>query len=377
MKPMTAEAAKRKSGAVRAYTLRLYPNPGKAKEAHGILLEQRAWLYEFVRQHIATGEETWTTSTAGLGWAANRALHRAKAIVKAGRNSSIATGQRFNTPRSLPLLGDGTIEPATGTSFDYWIKMTPGPRMPAKSHSALNNALRRGGTLTNTAEIAVDRKGRLIARVFVRFDVPAVSDTGDYIGVDVGLNAGVACSDGYIGKPLQPILDRTTEKNRERRKRGHLHRLQARRSACKQFLDREARRLVASAKRGNKTLVIERLNTLANLKTTGSIGAWPRIHLGMRVLQFAELDGVTVQEEWPAYTSITCEVCGFAHKKNRRGIDFCCQQCGAIAHTDALAARNLARRARGVFPMARNDTKAAKQTRELRLTLIPREGAFC
>lgn len=108
--------------AVRAYTLRLYPNPGKAKEAHGILLEQRAWLYEFVRQHMATGEETWTTSTAGLGEAANRALRRAKAMVKAGRHSSIATGQRFNAPRYLPLLGDGTVEPATGTTFDYWIK---------------------------------------------------------------------------------------------------------------------------------------------------------------------------------------------------------------------------------------------------------------
>jgi hypothetical protein len=56
MKPKTTEAATRKGGAVRAYTLRLYPNPGKAKEAFGILVEQRVWLYEFVRQHMATGE---------------------------------------------------------------------------------------------------------------------------------------------------------------------------------------------------------------------------------------------------------------------------------------------------------------------------------
>jgi hypothetical protein len=68
MSAQTHEAAQRKGGAVRAYTLRLYPNPGKAKEAFGILLEQRTWLHEFVRQHMMTGEETWTTSTKGLGF---------------------------------------------------------------------------------------------------------------------------------------------------------------------------------------------------------------------------------------------------------------------------------------------------------------------
>jgi transposase len=200
----------------------------------------------------------------------------------------------------------------------------------------------------------------LIARVFVRFERPDTEDTGDYIGVDVGLNAGVARSDGYLGKPLQPILDRTINKNRERRKRGHLHALQARRSSCKQFLDGEAKRLVASVKRGSKTIVIERLNTLANLKTTGSNGAWPRIHLGMRVLQFAELDGVTVLQVHPAYTSITCGACGHRDKENRRGREFVCRSCAARGHADLLAARNLVRKATGVFPFEK-DAKAGNK----------------
>ena len=376
MKTPTSEAASTHGGAVRSYTLRLYPNPGKAKEAFGILLEQRAWLYEFVRQHMATGEETWTTSTEGLGWAANRALRRARAIVKAGRSSSIATGNQFNEPRCLPLMGDGTVEPSATLTFGYWVKMTPGPRLPAKSHQGLNKALRAGGTLMNTAEIAVDRKGRLSARVFVRFAIPETRDTGDYIGVDVGVNHGLYTSEGYQGKSLRPLLDKTKAKNAERRRQGHVHKLQSRRSACKQFLDREAKRLVASAKRGNKTLVMESSKALGNLKITGSIGAWARQHLGCRVSYLAEITGVAVREEWPAYTSTTCEVCGFSHKKNRCGTEFVCRQCGAIAHADALAARNLARRARGVFPMAGKNIKAAQQTRESRLTLAPQgEGA--
>ena len=377
MKSLTTEAAKRKGGAVRAYTLRLYPNPGKAKEAFGILLEQRVWLYEFVRQHMATGEETWTTSTGGLGWAANRALRRAHAIVKAGRNSSIANGNQFNEPRCLPLVGDGTVEKSDTPTFDYWVKMTPGPRMPAKSHQGLNRALRAGGELMNTAEIAVDKKGQLVARVFVRFLVPETEDTGDYIGVDVGVNHGLCTSEGYLGTSLRPLLEKTTARNAERRSRGHLHAMQSKRSACKQFLDGEAKRLVASAKRGHKTIVLERSNTLANLRTTGSIGSWPRIHLGKRVSDLAEVQGVAVLEVWPAYTSQTCRACGHANKKNRSGVDFRCIRCGARGHADMIAALNLRDRARGVFPMSGNDGKAAKQTRESRLTLIPREGAFC
>lgn len=374
---MTNEAAKRKGGAVRSYTLRLYPNPGKAKEVFGILLEQRVYLYEFVRQHMATGEETWTTSTAGLGSSANRALKRAHAIVKAGRNSSIATGNQFHEPRYLPLIGDGTMEKAESTTFDYWVKMTPGPRMPAKSHQGLNKALRAGGTLTNTAEIAVDRKGRLIARVFVRFDISKAIDTGDYTGVDVGVNHAVCTSDGYQSKSLRPILEKTTQKNAERRRQGHIHKLQSRRSACKQFLDREAKRLVASAKRGNKTLILERSKTLGNLRTSGSIGAWARRHVGQRVHDLAEVTGVAIQEVWPAYTSTTCEVCGYVDKKNRRGIYFCCLRCGHMAHADGLASRNIQRRARGVWPM-RVYTKAALEIQKSDLVPIPfREGAFC
>lgn len=359
----------KKQEAVRAYTLRLYPNLGKAKRAFGVLLEQRAWLYEFVRQHMATGEETWTASTEGLGKPANSALHRAQRIVKAGRNSSIATGQPFNTPRYLPLIGDGIVEKAEGTTFDYWIKMTPGPRMPAKSHRALNNALRRGGTLANSAEITVGRKGRLNARVFVRFEKPACNDAGDYLGVDVGVNHGLCTSDGYRSRSLSPILNKTKERNAERRRQGHNHKLQSHRSACKQFLDREAKRIVTLAARGNKTLVLESSKTLANLKLTGSIGAWARRHAGQRVSYLAEVTGVAVKEVWPAGTSITCEVCGHRDRKNRRGVEFCCVRCVHVTHADGLASRNLRRRAAGVWPM-KLDTKAGIETQDSRLTIV-------
>ena len=90
--------------------------------------------------------------------------------------------------------------------------------------------------------------------------------------------------------------------------------------------------------------------TLANLKLPGRLGGWARMHFGTRALQIAEEVGVAVVQVNPAYTSITCLRCGHADKHNRRGTDFCCVQCGARAHADVLAARNLVRKATGAFP---------------------------
>lgn len=347
MKSTEPKAEKRKGGVVRAYTLRLYPNPGKAKEAFGILLEQRTWLYEFVRQHMTTGEETWTTSTKGLGWTANRALRRAHAIVKAGRNSSIATGAWFNEPRYLPLIGDGTVEKSDTSTFDYWVKMTPGPRMPAKTHRGLKNALKRGGTLLKTCEIHQATQGWFYASVFVEFGKVEAEESTEYLGCDVGVNAGVARSDGYIGKSLRPLLNRTREKRAEQQRQGHCK--SSLRSACKQTLDREARRAINVCLRGGKTLAVESLKITGNLQPSGSIGAWARQHFAKRCLDLAEVTGVAVIQVFPAYTSQTCPRYDFCHAENRRGIHFECRRCGYVAHADVVGARNVARKAAGRF----------------------------
>ena len=361
MSAKTHDRTKRtRGGAIRSYTLRLYGNPGKVQRTLGNMLEYRAWLWDYVTRYFGKGEDA-TESTKGRGWIANQAFKRARDLLKAGRNGGIETGRPFNRPQHLPLLCDGVLEENTSSSFDYWVKVANGPRLPAQTHRALKNALRRGGTLLKTCEVRAGTHA-LIARVFVEFEKPEPTQSRDYLGVDVGVNAGVARSDGYIAHSLRPILDRTKQKRAEQQRQGH-HRSSLR-SACKQFLDREAKRIVTLAKRGGKVVVMERLKTLGNLKPSGSIGAWARGHVGARVSYLAEVAGVAVLEVWPARTSITCERCGHANKKNRRGIEFCCQQCGAIAHADALAARNLTRRAAGVWPMARTDEKAGIQTRD-------------
>lgn len=339
------------------------------KATLGAMLEYRAYLWDYVTRYYGKGEDA-TESTAGKGTIANQAFKRARDLLKAGRNAGIATGEPFNCPTQMPLLCDGILEESTDSTWDYWVKIPTGPRLPAQTHRALKNALRRGGTLLKTCEIRQAWQGWLYVRVFVEFEKPATEDTGDYLGADVGINHGVARSDGYLGKALQPILDRTKAKNAERQRQGHLHKLQSRRSACKQLLDREAKRIVASAIRGQKSIAVEASKTLGNLRTKGSIGAWPRIHLGMRVSQCAALAGVTVREVWTPYSSTECRRCGCRDPRNRSGVSFRCVQCGVRGHADTQASQTIRDRGRAAFLRERE-----KGTKNMdRLQIVPAFG---
>jgi transposase len=241
---------------------------------------------------------------------------------------------------------EARIRASKTKAFPFWIKVPLSPYVPAKAHRGLNRALRAGGKLT-TCEVKMSESGEYFAIVFVRFDVEKGVKSENYLGCDVGVNAGVARSDGYVGKSLRPILLRTRQKRAEQQRQGHCK--SSARSSIKQFLDREAKRTVASARRGNQTLVLEARRQLGNLKPTGSIGGWARRHFGERVRQIAEISSVAVVEVNAAYTSTICLRCRHSDRRNRRGVVFRCSRCDARGHADFVAAVNLVRRATGAF----------------------------
>jgi hypothetical protein len=329
---------------VRSYKLKIYPNYTKAEALRYAMWFYRAWVLDYAKKYYVGGK---TESTESLGVLANQAQYRARHIVRNGFAAEKATGRKFECPKNFPLLCQGIIRSSKTNTFSYWVKTPLGPWVPVKSHRGLNCALRAGGELTGTCDVKLTKSGQYVAIVFVQFKVQKAIDSGDYLGCDVGVNAGVARSDGYIGKSLRPILERTRQKRAEQQRQGHQK--TSARSAVKQFLDREAKRTVASARRGNKTLVLEARRQLGNLKPTGRIGGWTRRHFGERIRQIAEISVVAVREVSPAYSSVTCLRCNHRDKANRRGIDFRCRQCGFRSHADVLAARNLVRRATGAF----------------------------
>jgi hypothetical protein len=335
------------SRVLRSYTLKIEPNPGKAEQARYALYWYRLYTLEYCAKYFAQGsqEKRLAESTAGLGWIANQAQQRARGIINAGFAAEKATSDPFHCPADFPLLCDAKIAEAKGTTYTYWVKPPTCPAMPTQTHRALKNALRRGGRLRPTCEVRQGKRGGLVARVFVEFPKVKAVVSADVLACDVGVNIGVARSDGYKSKPLHPILNEARERNRARQRQKHYKK--STRTAVKQLLDREARTAVTLAARTGKTLVIESLQTLSNLKPSGSIGGWPRQHFGARCLQIGEEMGVFVWEQWPARSSITCPTCDHCDKTNRRGEAFHCGRCGLVGHADTVASINLARWARG------------------------------
>lgn len=356
----------------RAYTLKIEANPGKAEEARYCLYWYRLYTLEYCAKYYAQGpvKKRQAESTASLGWVANQAQQRARGIINAGFAAEKATGEPFHCPADFPLLCDAKIAEAKGTTYTYWVKPPTCPAMPTQTHRALKNALRRGGKLRPTCEVRQGKSGGLVARVFVEFPKVTPVPSTDVLACDVGVNIGVARSDGYKSKPLRPVLNQATARKAARQKQGH--RKKSNRTAVKQLLDREARKAVTLAARTGKSLVIEACKPLSNLKPSGSIGGWPRVHFGERCRQIAEeVGGVFVWEQWPARSSITCPACGHCDKANRRGEAFACVSCGHTGHADVFAGINLARWARGQIPAYLEKAAKKKHDSHRRLVTVP------
>lgn len=358
----------------RAYTLTIEANPGKAEQARYACYWYRAYTLDYCAKYFAQGptEKRQAESTASLGWLANQAQQRARGIINAGFAAEKANGNQFKCPTDFPLFCDAKIQEAKSTSYTYWVKPPTCPAMPTQTHRALKNALRRGGKLRPTCEVRHGKRGRLVARVFVEFPKVKPVLSPEVLACDVGVNIGVARSDGYKSKPLRPVLNQATARKAARQKQGH--RKKSNRTMVKQLLDREARKAVTLAARTGKVLVIEACKPLANLKPLGSIGGWPRQHFGARCLQIAEEVGVFVWEQWPARSSITCPPCGYCDKANRQGEAFRCVGCGFVGHADTVASINLARWARGKIRLYLEKAARKKHDSHHRLITVPLGG---
>ena len=364
--------AMKPSRVLRSYTLKIEANPGKAEQARYACYWYRYGVLDYCAKYYAQGsiDKRQAESTAGLGWIANQAQQRARGIINAGFAAEKATGEPFHCPSDFPLLCDATIQAAKGTTYTYWVKPPTCGWLPTQTHKALKNALRRGGKLRPTCEVRQGKNGGLVARVFVEFPKAKPALSPDVLACDVGVNIGVARSDGYKSKSLRPVMNTARERNRARSKQKHFKK--SSRTAVKQLLDREARKAVTLAARTGKNLVIEACKSIGNLKPSGSIGGWPRQHFAARCLQISEEVGTFVFEQWPARSSITCPACDHCDKTNRRGEAFACVQCGFTGHADVIAAQNLARWARGKISVILR--RPRKKHDSLHCSTVPSSG---
>jgi len=216
------------------------------------------------------------------------------------------------------------------------------------------------------ADLLCDRQGRW--RLFVSChyaDPPEGHQTG-YLGVDMGIKAIAATSDGTIYSGAV----RNGLRRRHQRLRARLQakgtksakRLLKKRARTQSRFQRDsnhciAKAIIVKAAASGQGVAIERLQGIRQRVTArgadnrAALGNWAFAELGQFLTYKAAMHGVRIVEVDPRNTSRTCPLCGCVDKANRKTqAVFCCVSCGHTANADINAAGIIASRAAVMLP---------------------------
>jgi IS605 OrfB family transposase len=180
-----------------------------------------------------------------------------------------------------------------------------------------------------------------------------------FLGVDLGIVNLATDSDGnsYTGQYVETVRQRcathrkTYQTTSTKAAKRRLQKLAGKEARFRRWTNHNiAKRLVAYAKDTKAALVLEELTHIRDRMTVrrpqrNKQHAWSFRQLREFLVYKARRAGILVLFVDPRHTSRTCHRCGYVDKRNRRSqADFSCLRCGATAHADLNAARNLTTR---------------------------------
>jgi transposase len=166
------------------------------------------------------------------------------------------------------------------------------------------------------------------------------------IGVDTGMTALAACSDGTLhGTSIKEALE-SLDRKKYRSKAWYRAKRRIR-----HIIDTTAREVVSKA----PVIVVEKLKGITfktkapkrrlGLKMRRFIGRWNVMYWLGRIQAVSEECRASFRSVLAFHTSTTCSVCGHSDKGNRLSqSDFTCLNCGHKAHADLNASVNIGRR---------------------------------
>ena len=194
-------------------------------------------------------------------------------------------------------------------------------------------------------------------------DVPETTEfkASDWIGVDLGIVAIAATSDGKIhtGAEIEKVRAKLNERRRGLQSKG----TKAAKKRLKQLSGKQARfqkavnhkiskDIVIEAERTGRGIAVEKLTHIrrritARRKDRNRLSNWSFSQLRLFLEYKAKRAGVPMVAVNPAYTSQGCSCCGIIDKRNRPSqAIFLCVSCGFSLPADTNAARNISALAR-------------------------------
>ena len=205
---------------------------------------------------------------------------------------------------------------------------------------------------------------------------PAPDEAKDYVGVDLGVIALAATSDGeFMNHSTGPehahinqVRGRYSRFRAKLQKKGtkSAKRLLKKRSGREKRFAKDinhclSKAIVQTAQDTSRGIALEDLKHIrerinakrtANKRQRRVLHSWSFGQLRVFIAYKTALAGVRVSYVNPAYTSQTCSHCGHCEKANRKSqAKFLCVSCGYACHADLNAAENI-RRAAVISPDA-------------------------
>lgn len=323
----------------RAYKIKLYGNKGKIDIALYTRNRFLMFVDHFLGKLYFNGNKH--ISTRGMGEVADRAQKKCSDTIRSIHALS-KTGIKTNIPYKPDFGFHARIRKAQGGIFDYWVtvpnlwKKRGSVFLPAKSHKALNRALKNGWKMVEDCEVRAIN-GKQYAIVFLTKPKPIINKSNNVFGCDVGIKHSVIGSDGYLGHGLSRLIKLDKRRKAERRRQGHKVSSKIK-TVIKQVLDKEAKIILRRSQNNLACIAVESPKRLANLKC-GSLQGWARSYFANRLHVLGDENGVKVLDISPYQTSITCSKCGAVDKESRVTRDaFCCTACKFTEHADKNAA---------------------------------------
>jgi len=284
----------------RTYKLKVYGNFYKMEDVRYSASISHKYTQHFVTQLYFSDKKH--LSTKGMGTLANKSQKKAMETLAAHRASTKETGNKSNIPQIKYSICPGTISKSKDSSFDYWVGFISQWgnkfKIPAKSHKALNKALKSSWILSDHCELK-SINNEWYVYVFVSKEVEEPVRKEKCIGVDVGLKHASTRSDNYLGPNLSKIIKAEKEKQKSRQK--NKVKKKEFKSKIKQILDSEVNRVLRRSKILSTNIAIENPKRLANLRS-GKLQGWARSYFGNRLLIRAKEEEVWLDLINPAYS---------------------------------------------------------------------------
>lgn len=228
--------------------------------------------------------------------------------------------------------------------------------LPTKKHKQFNKHISDGFNVNSSGRLRRSQNGQYFVDLFLEKETPDVKESGEIIGIDVGIKKLMSLSNGeFIGKNIEKLIQKVKSK-----KQNSLNQ----KKAIKEVKDYIGKCVNELELDNLSCIVIEDIKQSKMMRRGKSskqhrktLSKWYHNLFVGRLSGRCEENRVFLTSINPAYTSQKCSQCGEIHSESRNGEIYSCKNCGLQMDADYNASLNIKNNFLNKESIVPNDTK--------------------